>query len=44
MLINRLTDDVRAVFGEVEQKIVAVGLTKFLTETPSLLGPYAQVF
>ena len=43
MLMNRLTEDVKAVFGHVEKKTVVVGLTKLLTETPALLGPFAQV-
>jgi hypothetical protein len=43
MLMNRLTEDVKAVFGATEQKIVAVGLSSFLCETPEFLASQAAV-
>lgn len=43
MLLVRLVEDVKAVFDDMEKKIVSVGLTKLFSETPAMLGPYAQV-
>eukprot|EP00054_Salpingoeca_dolichothecata_P005032 m.32842 g.32842 ORF g.32842 m.32842 type:complete len:972 (-) comp15079_c0_seq1:180-3095(-) len=44
MMLNRTLDDVQRVSSELEKKICAVGMTKMLTETPEMLGPYAEMW
>ena len=42
--MNRLLADVDSIPGETESKVVAVGLTKLLTETPEMLSDYVSLW